>query len=151
MLKKAAEALSIPITIIYTKSFQTGLIPKIWKQANITPLHKSGCKLMLNNYRPVSLTCILCKVFESIFKDVMLKHLLENKLISNAQHGFMPSRSCSTNLLETIDLITSALASGFPVDIIYTDFSKAFDKISHTKIGENIIRWICDFLSQRTQ
>ncbi|CAF0861072.1 unnamed protein product, partial [Brachionus calyciflorus] len=160
ILKNTAKAISIPIFIIFTNSFRSGIVPNIWKQANITPLHKTGSKVKVDNYRPVSLTCILCKVFEGMIKDVMLKHLLDNNLLSKAQHGFLPSRSCVTNLLETIDLITFALASGYPVDIIYTDFSKSFDKISHKKLltrlkqygfDENIINWVREFLSGRSQ
>ena len=102
----------------------------------------------------------MCKVLESIIKESMLEHLLKNGLISRAQHGFLPNKSCSTNLLETLDSISEAVAQGFPVDIIYTDFAKAFDKVSHRKLlyklkyygfGDDLINWIKAFLLNRSQ
>ena len=136
-----ADAIAIPISLIFRKSYVSGEIPQVWKRANVSPLFKSGSRINSENYRPVSLTCVLCKVLESLIKDVMLKHLLDNKLISDAQHGFLPSKSCTTNLLETIDVITLALSEGFPVDAIYTDFSKAFDKIPHRKLMFKISKY----------
>ena len=90
----------------------------------------------------------------------MLKFLLENDLISKSQHGFLPNKSCLTNLMETLDFITEALSNGYPIDIIYTDFAKAFDKVSHKKLlyklkfygfGDGLINWIKAFLSDRKQ
>ena len=160
VIKKCAKAFAVPLNIIYQKSFEIGELPTIWKQANVTPLHKGGNKLDPANYRPVSLTCVLCKVMESLVKDSMLKHLLDNNLISEAQHGFMPFRSCSTNLLEYLDIISDALSKGYPVDVVYTDFAKAFDKVSHSKLvyklkfygfNERMVKWIKSFLSGRVQ
>ncbi|CAF0839356.1 unnamed protein product [Brachionus calyciflorus] len=155
-----ADAIAVPITLIFQKSYGSGEIPQVWKRANVSPLFKSGSRINVENYRPVSLTCVLCKVLASIIKDSMLKHLLDNELISDAQHGFLLSKSCTTNLLETIDVITFALAEGFPVDAIYTDFSKAFDKIPHRRLmykiskfgfGVKLINWIKAFLRDRIQ
>lgn len=77
VIKKCAKAFAVPLNIMYQKSFEIGELPTIWKQANVTPLHKGGNKLDPANYRPVSLTCVLCKVMESLVKDSMLKHLLD--------------------------------------------------------------------------
>ncbi|CAF0977191.1 unnamed protein product, partial [Brachionus calyciflorus] len=103
-------------------------VPKYWKQANVTPLHKNGSKLESSNYRPVSLTSVPGKIMERIAREELVYFLIENELISPKQHGFMPKKSCVTNLIETLDKITEALSSGYAVDILYTDFSKAFDK-----------------------
>jgi hypothetical protein len=160
VLKSCAEAFSIPLEIIFRKSFEAGELPTVWKQANVSPVHKSGSRVEAKNYRPVSLTCVLCKVMESLIKDIMLQHLIKNKLICEAQHGFLPFKSCVTNLLESLDIITKALAEGFPVDVIYTDFAKAFDKVCHRKLlyklkfygfGESLIKWIRGFLVGRSQ
>ena len=90
----------------------------------------------------------------------MIEHLIKNKLIVEAQHGFLPQRSCSTNLLESLDVNTQALSEGYPVDVVYTDFAKAFDKVSHPKLifklkfygfSERLINWINSFLTERVQ
>ena len=100
------------------------------------------------------------QIFESIIKDIMLKHLIDNDLISKSQHGFLPNKSFSTNLLETIDFITEAISLGFSVDIVYTDFAKVFDKVSHQKLlhklksfgfGDSFLNSIQSFLSSRKQ
>ena len=80
-----ADAIAVPISLIFKKSYGSGEIPQVWKRANVSPLFKSGSRINTENYRPVSLTCVLCKVLESIIKDAMLKHLLDNELISGAQ------------------------------------------------------------------
>jgi hypothetical protein len=71
---------------------------------------------------------------ESIVRDSIMKHLIDNKLISTEQHGFVKNKSCVTNLLATLDLITQALEDGFPIDIIFLDFAKAFDSVPHERL-----------------
>nr|XP_047141316.1 uncharacterized protein LOC124816250 [Hydra vulgaris] len=105
-LKECSESLSSSLAIIFVKSFITGSIPKLWSCANVVPLFKKGNKLDPTNYRPVSLTSIVGKVMERIIKDHMMVFLIENNLISKEQHGFANNKSCITNLLETLDLIT---------------------------------------------
>jgi hypothetical protein len=81
-------------------------VPADWKHAIITPIYKKGKRSDPGNYRPVSLTSVPCKVLESIIKDSIMEHLLSNKLINESQHGFMPNRSCTTNLIEFMDSVT---------------------------------------------
>ncbi|CAF1043276.1 unnamed protein product, partial [Brachionus calyciflorus] len=119
-----------------------------------------GTKIESKNYRPVSLTSKVGKLMERIIRDELISYLLENKLIDERQHGFMPNKSCTTNLLEFIDWVTDEIDQGNFVDVIYTDFSKAFDKVSHQKllvklksygiVGE-IFEWIKSFLLGRKQ
>ena len=108
----------------------TDRIPEIWKCANISPIYKKGKKDDVNNYRPVSLTCILCKLLESIIRDKVMEHFTINKLFTNRQFGFLKGRSTVTQLLQILDDWTEALESGGRIDVIYTDFEKAFDKLS---------------------
>jgi len=108
-----------------------------WKRANVTPLFKKGSKGNPGNYRPISLTSYIGKVMESILKDKMFDHLVNNKLINKSQHGFTPKRSCLTNLLEFLEFVTEAVDRGELVDVIYLDFQKAFDKVPHATFGEN--------------
>ncbi len=99
-------------------------------------------------------------MLEAIVKDKVMSHLLENKLISDSQHGFMPGKSCASNLVEFMDFVTEAVDKGNSVDIFYLDFSKAFDKVPHKRLAEKmkakgieagVLRWIESWLSNRTQ
>ena len=114
----------------------------------------------LSNYRPVSLTSIVCKIMEGIVKDNVTTHLMMHKLVSTNQHGFVKRRNCTTNLLEAMDYITYHISQGTPVDIFYADFAKAFDKVPHKKliaklrsygINEETVNWIQSFLTNREQ
>ena len=137
-----------------------GEIPKEWREANITPLFKKGSRLIAENYRPVSLTSICCKLMEGIIRDRMMKFMEEANLISKSQHGFVKKRACVTNLLECQGLVANILSKGNSVDVLYTDFSKAFDKVSHRKLlvklsgygfSLKLISWIRAFLQDRKQ
>ena len=92
-----------------------------------------------SNYRPISLTSVISKKLERIIRDELLDHLVENNLISKAQHGFVPAKSCLSNLLETLDFITSSLVEGHCVDEIILDFAKAFDLVPHRRLVQKIL------------
>ena len=117
--------------LLYNESINSGIVPEDWKRANVTPLFKKGKKSDVNNYRPVSLTSQLCKILEKIIKRHIDQYLNLNDLISNSQHGFRDGKSCLTNLLQLNDYVTRLLDENIPVDILYLDFSKAFDKVPH--------------------
>ena len=160
LLKKCCKSLVRPLTIIFNKSLQTGDVPTAWKEANVTPLFKKGDKTNPLNYRPVSLTSVVGKVFETIIRDALVKHATENAIIKIQQHGFMKKKSTLTNLLEYLNVLTKAKDLGIPVDINYLDCKKAFDTVPHRrlikKLGDlgvqgNILRWISGFLSDRKQ
>ena len=99
-----------------------------WKEANIIPLFKKGARNKSVNYRPVSLTSVICKLLESIIRDHMMDFLIKHKLINPSQHGFLKAKSCLTNLLCFLEEITKWVDDGSPVDVIYLGFQKAFDK-----------------------
>ena len=101
LLKELSSELKGPLTILFKRSLGEGLLPRDWKDAHITPIHKKGNKEICGNYRPVSLTSIVCKMLERIIRNQAVKHL--KQLLSSCQHGFMEGRSCVTQLLDTID------------------------------------------------
>ena len=112
------------------------------------------------NYRPVSLTSHVCKVLESILKDKIVEHLNRFNLINKTQHGFTRKRSCLTNLLEYLEFISNYVDQGYPIDVVYLDFQKAFDKVPHKRlmlkiaamgIAGEIYNWIEDWLNNRYQ
>ena len=88
-----------PLAMIFNKSLQEGIVPREWKDAHVTALHKKGSKQKAENYRPISLTAICGKVMESIIRDNIVEFMIENGLFADQQHGFVPNRSCMTQLL----------------------------------------------------
>ena len=112
--------------------------------------------MIASNYRPISLTLIPCKIMERLIRNAMIKHLLDNNLLNPNQHWFSPGKSCATNLLETLDIITDAMESRF--DVVLALLAKAFDKVSHSLLlvklkaygfDKNTCMWIEAFLSNR--
>ena len=112
ILKESASSIGLPLSILYNMSLTEGHVPHAWKEWNITPIYKKGSKTDAGNYRPVSLTSILGKVMESFIRDHLVDHMTRNKLLCEAQHGFVPGRSCVTQLLITLELWTEILDSG---------------------------------------
>ena len=145
------------LTLLFRKCYERGNAPSIWKTANVSAIHKKGTTTEAKNYRPISLTCILSKIYEKLIRKHVLNHV--TPLISKQQHGFMEGKSCLSNLLEFIDAINDLLANGECVDIFYMDFQKAFDTVPHYRllsklrgygINGKTLAAISDFLSGRT-
>ena len=111
-----------------------GHMPSQWKTANITPVFKKGLSSEVSNYRPISLTSIFCKLFERLIQDKILTNLSDNNLISPHQHGFLGKHSTCSQLLETVNDWSIALRNKHAVDVVYFDFAKAFDTVSHVKL-----------------
>ena len=110
ILNELSNELKEPLTLLFSKSLEEGVVPKAWKEGQITPIFKKGKKNICDNYRPVSLTSIVCKVMEKIIRAQAIKHL--NQFISSCQHGFIGGRSCITQLLDTIDTWSRLLDGG---------------------------------------
>ena len=119
---------------------------------------KKGSRNKSDNYRPVSLTSVICKLLERLIKDHMVDFLVKHKLLNSYQHGFLKARSCITNMLCFLEEITKWIDVGSPVDIIYLDFQKAFDKVPYKKLllklkahvfGDSINDWMEQWLTDR--
>ena len=160
ILKEAASELAEPISNIFKCSLYQGHVPEIWKIATVTPIHKGNDRHEAKNYRPISITSTLCRCLEKIIKKDMMDHLVTNSALSNHQHGFRSGKSCMSNLLETLEDITKMYDEGLPVDEIFLDFAKAFDKVPHQRlvyklkkygIHGDLLCWIESFLSDRYQ
>ncbi|MEW8547283.1 MAG: reverse transcriptase domain-containing protein, partial [Candidatus Thiodiazotropha sp.] len=160
LIKETQKVLCKPLTIIYQKSLSEAKVPYIWKCANVTAIYKSGDKSKLSNYRPISLTSVPGKIMERLIRDALVQHMNINNLFCIEQHGFIKGKSCVTQLLEFMEDITEAIDQGLEVDVIYLDFSKAFDKVPHKRllrkisgygIKGNVLNWISEFLSNRKQ
>ena len=132
LLKNCAASLARPLFLLFMESFNCSRIPRDWKMANITPIFKKGSKTIPTNYRPVSLTSQVVKILESLICFRIMQYLSENNIVTPYQHGFTTKKSCFTNLLETYENWTLAVDSGCGIDMIYLDYSKAFDSAHHT-------------------
>ena len=160
VLKKCKKSLSTPLYILWRNSLDSGLIPKYLLSQKIIPVYKKGDKTQPQNYRPVSLTSHVIKIFERVMRKYLVQWLETHNLLSKHQHGFRKSKSCVTQLLAHIDSILNMLSDGANADVIYLDFAKAFDKVSHKilfkklenlGIGGKILTWLKTFLSDRFQ
>ena len=160
ILKELKEITAPILTILFQKSLQSGTIPTDWKHANVAPAYKKGEKYNAVNYRPISLTCISCKIMEHVITKHIINHLEKNNLLYDLQHGFRHSRSCETQLLSFVQELASNYDKNIQTDLIIMDFAKAFDKVPHQRllyklkyygINNETLNWINAFLSDRTQ
>ena len=131
ILKELANVLAKPLYLLFRKSIDTGKLPFSWKDAHISSVYKFGEKFFPKNYRPISLTSIVCKCLEKLVRDQITTHVEDNNLFTNQQHRFRKTKSCVTQLLESIEKWTELLDQRYSVDVIYLDFQKAFDSVPH--------------------
>ena len=138
LLKSCASALAYPLFIIFQKSLLDSSLPALWKLAYVPPLFKAGSRYSRDNYRPVSLTSVCCKTMERLIKAHIVEYLEANGLLSDLQFGFRGGRSTEDQLLIFYNRIADWMDKGRVVDVIYLDFSKAFDVVSHEILLEKL-------------
>jgi hypothetical protein len=134
ILKECARELSQPLVELFNLSLTTAQMPDLWKKAKVTALHKKGKRSLPSNYRPISLTCILCKVMESVIRSSMVSHMLANDLLAKTQFGFISGRSTLLQLLHVMEKWTTYLENGNDIIVAYLDFQKAFDTVPHRRL-----------------
>ena len=160
LLKKANTELNYPLLLIWKNSLESSYIHPKFKDQLIAPIHKKGSKALPSNYRPISPTSHSIKTCERIVKNKILEHFSRNNLMCKHQHGFLPNRSCLTQLLSHINIVLENFLEGKDTDAIYLDYAKAFDKVDHELllhklkcygITGKLHDWIKSFLSDRSQ
>ena len=129
IVRECANELVAPLTLLFRQSLAQGTFPDKWKEANIVPIHKKGSTKEAANYRSVSLLPLFGKVLERIVCDILFTHVRTS--LSEEQHGFIPHRSCETNLATLVGAGWQAISNGTQLDCIYTDFSAAFQSVDH--------------------
>ena len=129
VLKELATELGPVFAHLFQQSIDKGEIPKEWSLANICPLLKKGDRSLACNCRPVSLTCVPCKLLEHIVCTKIMAHLEEHRLLSEKQHAFRKWHSCETQLFTVIDDWEKILDNQGQVDTFILDFEKAFDTL----------------------
>ena len=160
LLIKCVDIISVPLAKIFNMSIEQGQYPDLLKRNNIIPIYKrKGDKDNIDCYRGISIQPVLAKVFEKLVNNQLRNHT--KHLISDSQHGFVPNRSCFSNLACYSDYITKHIDDKCEVHSIYTDFSKAFDVVPHNLlihkmqsrfgISDNILLWFSSYLTNRYQ
>ena len=151
----------VPIlALIFQISRESGVVPSDWKTAHVAPVYKKDPKYNPENYRPISLTCMCCKLLELIVVSNVMPHADKYNILYPFQHGFHKFRSCETQLIGFIDDMTRNLDDDQQTDVRIMEFSKALDKVSHNFLTHKlkhygmrgkVNNWIESFLSGRTQ
>ena len=160
ILKECAEEIAPILTNIFTTSLATGTTPSLWRTANIVAIFKKGSKMSTENYRPVSLTSVVCKVLEHIIHRHIMNHCDQHNLLRSHQHGFRQNHSCESQLILSMEDIYRQHDKNKQVDMLILDFTKSFDtvphqrllmKLKHYGIDSNLHIWISSWLTERTQ
>ena len=160
ILKRCAKVAAMFLTFIFDQSLNTGDIPEDWRQAIVHPVFKGGSTKRPENYRPISLTCICCKMMERVLVSSIVMHLEDFNLFYKNQHGFRRHLSCESQLIMLCQDTMSSVDHRNSVDLVFIDFSKAFDKVPHDQLihklkmynlDQKVIGWVQAFLAHRTQ
>ena len=159
LLKNLSSILSTPLSIIFNSTLDEGLLPVEWVSSVVVPIYKNSSRCNPLNYRPVSLTSVTCKVMEKAIVSHLTEFISENSLLSDYQFGFRSGHSTVDQLLATYNDVTGYIDQGKVVDLLFFDYSKAFDKVRHVillqKLADlgicpQILNWISYFLRART-
>ena len=125
VLKELYFFIAPTLQVIYERSYNDGVVPYDWLHATVCPIYKKGTRKAPVNYRPISLTCIACKIFEHIVTSSVMSHLDNQAILVDNQHGFRRGRSCETQLTELMHDLLTSMHNGRQTDMIVMDFSKA--------------------------
>ncbi|CAB4021276.1 Hypothetical predicted protein, partial [Paramuricea clavata] len=154
LLKECLEVLAASLTALFNKSIAIGKVPADRKYANIVPITKNNKTYIVCNYRPISLLSLVSKALEHVLYNRVL--YIVKPLLHDQQHSFRSPKSCITQLLDVVYNIGKVLDCGKEMDMIYLDFSKAFDSVPHDKlifklsqfgITGPLLDWFSDYLS----
>ncbi|MCP3900406.1 MAG: RNA-directed DNA polymerase [Desulfobacteraceae bacterium] len=160
LLKEGGSALAKSLTELFKLSLHLHKVPKIWKQANVIPIHKKDSANLCNNYRPISLLSAVAKVMERVVFKYVYNYFKDNFVISLFQSGFLPGRSTVTQLIDVYHAFTKAVDEGKEIRVVFLDISKAFDRVWHKGliyklqkcgIKAPLLLWFVDYLSDRVQ
>ena len=158
IILKKCPSLAVPLYLLWGKSFDKSIVPMSMKTPTVSPLHKAESRGFPVNYRPITSSSHIIKVFERVISKKLVHYLEQNFLFNPNQHGFRKGRSCLSELLSHFHEILSIVESGGRADVVYLDFSKAFDKVDFSilmkklkslGIGGKVGRWIYSFLVGR--
>ena len=160
ILKELAKPLSFPLSDLFNASLIKGKVPALWKQANVTPIHKKNDPSEITNYRPISLLSTVGKVLEKIVHKYVFNFLMDHEVLTTLQSGFISGDSTVNQLVDIYNSFCKALDEGKEVRAIFCDISKAFDRVWHkgllyklqtVGITGHLLQWFTDYLNNRKQ
>jgi hypothetical protein len=160
LLKEIVPSIKEPLSIIFNRCMCEGYYPEKLNTSIVKPLHKSGNKFDMSNYRPISLTSNISKVFEKIIKQRLLSFFKKHNIISNKQYGFMENRSTQDAIVHLIKNIYKSLDKSKPAVALFLDLAKAFDTVNHVKLLDklnsygirgNALNLITSYITNRKQ
>ena len=134
ILRELDNELTPALTAIFNQSLKTGELPLVWNEAIVTPIYKKGDRNLPANYRPISLTCVCCKILEHIICTHIRHHLDTHNILSKLQHGFISKHSCVSQLTITMNDLLKHRDKRTQIDMAILDFSKAFDTVPHQRL-----------------
>jgi hypothetical protein len=160
LLQECCDTLAPYFEQLFQDLLSSRTVPPDWLEARVVPIHKQGSIHQSSNFRPISLTSSPGKTMESVVAKELLEYAKTNDLFYASQFGFLPGRSCMTQLLEFVTWITTVINDADCADVVYLDLKKAFDRVPKLRllaklqsygISGDLLGWICSFLSDRTQ
>jgi hypothetical protein len=160
VLIESCDTIAPSLSNLFTELFRCGTTPSDWRVANVIPIHKKGSLHEAANFRPISLTCPICRVMESIVSSAILEFATRENLFCSSQFGFLPGKSCLTQLIDFVNWITVVINDGDCSDVVYLDLKKAFDRVPRRRllvklqahgIAGELLAWIDSFLRDRIQ
>ena len=159
-LKMVLAVIVNPLCTMFNVSLNHGTLPSDWKTAYIIPIFKKGDAQKASQYRPISLTSVICKILERVVREKLLDYVMKNNIVPKEQHGFIPKKSTVTNLLECLNDWSQSFDNGRGTNVVYLDYSKCFDSVCHSKllfklskygIAGPALTWLGNFLTNRVQ
>ena len=160
MPREAAPAISESLTNLFNFSNQPGTLPVEWKSAHVTPVFKKGQKDRVKNYCPISLTSLPVKTMERLIYNRIFEFIESNDVLRSHQYGFRPGYSSTSQVIHLFHEWAKALDNRLSTDVIFLDFEKAFDSVSHDRlplklerfgISGSLLSWLSNFLRGRSQ
>ena len=138
VLRELVDVVAKPLSVILQQTWLAGNVLADWRLANAMPIFRKGWKDDPGRYRPISLTSVPGMLMEWIISGTIMDQLKVNQGIRPSEHGFTNGRSCLTNMISFYDKMTRLVDEGQAVDVVYLDFSKAFDTVPHNIIVEKL-------------
>ena len=160
ILKIASHVIVPSLTSIFNQSIRTGIFPTDWKSARVTPIHKSGERCKMSNYRPISVISIVARIMEKLIHNQIYEYLIKSNLLSTSQHGFRPLHSTCTALLDITNRWYQNMDIGQLTGVVFLDLRKAFDTVNHEILLKKLniygirgtaLLWLRSYLTDRTQ
>ena len=134
LLKICSRSLTPSLTKLFNRALNASTFPQLWKQANVSPIHKKGSRQEKENYRPISLLSTVGKILERLIFNKIYAHCETNGLLTWRNSGYKKMDSTTNQLAYIVDKIYKKLDRRRDNCLVFLDQSKAFDRIHHESL-----------------